>query len=51
MQTHGGVPVGEFLEEAMEAIKNDTLEAAIGQAKGLRAKREELFDNMNRHQH
>jgi uncharacterized oxidoreductase len=48
-QTHGGVPVGEFLAEAMEAIKNDTLEAAIGQSKVLHAKREEMFDNMNRH--
>ena len=46
--SHGGMPVGEFLTEAMEAIKNDTLEAAIGQAKGLRAKREELFGMMNK---
>jgi len=46
-QSHGGIPIQEFITEAMEAIKNDTLEAAIGQAKGLHAKREELFDNMN----
>ncbi|MGP8217538.1 MAG: SDR family oxidoreductase [Bacteroidia bacterium] len=46
-QTHGGLPVAEFLNEAMEAIKNDVLEAAIGQAKGLRAKREEMFSMMN----
>ena len=47
-ESHGGMPVSEFLAEAMEAIKNDTLEAAIGQAKGLRAKREELFSVMNK---
>jgi uncharacterized oxidoreductase len=46
-QTHGGMPVSEFLAEAMEAIKNDVLEAPIGQAKGLRAKREEMFSIMN----
>jgi len=47
-QSHGGMPVNEFLAEAMEAIKNDTLEAAVGQAKGLRAKGEELFSVMNK---
>jgi len=47
-QTHGGMPVSEFLTEAMEALKNDVLEAAIGESKGLRAKREEMFNIMNR---
>ncbi len=47
-ETHGGIHVDEFIKEAMEAIKNDLLEAPIGQAKGLRAKREELFEIMNR---
>lgn len=47
-QTHGGIPVAEFLTEAMEALKNDVLEAAIGQSKGLRAKREEMFSIMNK---
>jgi uncharacterized oxidoreductase len=47
-QTHGGMPVSEFIAEAMEAIKNDVLEAPIGQqTKGLRAKREEMFSLMN----
>ena len=46
-QTHGGIPVNEFLREAMEAIKNDIFEAPIGEAKGLRAKREELFNIIN----
>lgn len=47
-QTHGGMPVNEFLAEAIEALKNDELEAPIGHAKGLRAKREEMFNIMNR---
>lgn len=47
-QSHGGMPVNEFITEAMEAIKNDVLEAPIGQqAKGLRVKREEMFSIMN----
>ncbi|HSY75643.1 MAG TPA: SDR family NAD(P)-dependent oxidoreductase [Bacteroidia bacterium] len=47
-QTHGGIPVAEFLKEAMEGIENDTLETAVGQSKGLRAKREEMFSIMNK---
>ncbi len=47
-QSHGGITVAEFLKEAMEAISGDVYEAAIGQAKGLRAKREELFNMMNK---
>jgi uncharacterized oxidoreductase len=46
-QTHGGIPIQEFLTEAMDALKNDILEAPIGQSKGLRAKREDLFGTMN----
>ena len=46
-QTHGGMPLHEFLAEAMEAIKNDILEAPIGQSKGLREKREEMFHIIN----
>jgi len=46
-ESHGGMPVSEFIAEAMEAIKNDVLEAPIGQSKGLRAKREEMFNIMN----
>jgi uncharacterized oxidoreductase len=48
-QTHGGIPIGEFLSEAMEGLKNDVLEIAVGQSKGLRTKREELFKAMNLH--
>jgi hypothetical protein len=40
--------VNEFITEAMEAIGNDLLEVPIGQqTKGLRAKREEMFNIMN----
>jgi uncharacterized oxidoreductase len=46
-QSHGGVPVHEFIEGAMLAIKNDELEAAIGMSVGLREKREEVFEQLN----
>ncbi len=46
-QTHGGIPVSEFLKEAMEAIKNDTLEAKIGGAKHIHGNPEEAFKRMN----
>ena len=46
-QTHGGIPVAEFLAEAMEGLKTDEPEIAVGMARGLCAKREELFHNMN----
>jgi uncharacterized oxidoreductase len=47
-QSHGGMSVSEFIAEAMTALKNDVYEAAIGQSVGLRAKREEMFNMMNR---
>ena len=46
-QSHGGMPVNEFVEGAMEALKNDIYEAPVGQSVGLRAKREKLFEQMN----
>jgi uncharacterized oxidoreductase len=46
-QTHGGMPVSEFIVEAMEAIKNDLLEAPIAMAKNLQSKRETMFEAMN----
>ena len=46
-QSHGGLPANEFIEEAMEAIKNDIWEAPIAGAKNSREKREALFDFMN----
>jgi len=47
-QSHGGIPVIEFLEEAMQYIENDQYESAVGMAKGLRTKREEVFNMMNK---
>jgi uncharacterized oxidoreductase len=46
-QSHGGITVSEFIKDAMVAISGDIYEAAIGRAKGLQIKREELFDTMN----
>jgi uncharacterized oxidoreductase len=46
-QTHGGMPVDEFIAQAMDAIENDTLEAPVGPAVNLREKGEALFEVMN----
>lgn len=48
-QSHGGIPIAAFLAEAMEELGKGTLEIAVGQSNGLRAKREELFHAMNQH--
>lgn len=46
-QTHGGMPVNEFVVQAMQSIEKNELEAAISQAKNLREQGEALFDSMN----
>ena len=46
-QSHGGLPVTDFINEAMEAIKNDLFEAPIAGAKNSREKREALFSFLN----
>jgi len=46
--SHGGMPVAEFVEAMLKALEADLPEAAIGQAEGMRSKREALFDAMNR---
>ena len=46
-ESHGGIPVSEFIEEAMQALENDILEAPIAGAKRLHEKREGLFNLMN----
>lgn len=46
-QSHGGMPVEEFVAAALEGLRNDEYETAVGQAIGLKAKREALFDAMN----
>lgn len=47
-QSHGGMPVDEFIVGAIDALQNDVYEAAIGQAGQLREKREDLFEVMNK---
>ena len=46
-QTHGGMPVEEFLKEAMAALAADRYEAMIGGAVGLREKNEAMFSILN----
>lgn len=46
-QSHGGIPIADFITGAMEAFRNDVLEAAVAGADGLRTKREALFDVIN----
>jgi uncharacterized oxidoreductase len=46
-QSHGGIPVSEFIEGAITALKNDEYEAAVGMSTGLRARREEMFEQLN----
>ncbi|HEV7620331.1 MAG TPA: SDR family NAD(P)-dependent oxidoreductase, partial [Flavisolibacter sp.] len=46
-QSHGGMPVDEFMKEALAAIKNDVLEAPIAFSKELHEKREAIFEQMN----
>lgn len=47
-QTHGGMPVKEFIDQAMSAIENDKFEEAVSEAKNLREKGESLFSLINR---
>ena len=42
-----GIPVQTFIDEAMDAIKNNKFEHAVGMAENMRTKREELFPVMN----
>jgi uncharacterized oxidoreductase len=46
-QTHGGIPVNEFIKESIQAIENDLFEAPIDGAKNLYEKRESIFPFMN----
>lgn len=47
-QSHGGMPVEDLITEAMQALRDDVLEAPIAMAKNLHQKREALFPMMNR---
>jgi len=46
-QSHGGIPVQEFLDEAILAIEQDIFDAPIGQAKNIKAKGDDFFNFMN----
>ena len=46
-QSHGGIPVIEFVEESMRALESNLSEAAIAGAKGLREKGDSFFHIMN----
>ena len=46
-QSHGGMPVAEFITAAMKGLEDDILELAVGQSIGLRQNREVLFEQMN----
>lgn len=46
-ESHGGMPVAEFIAEAMEAIKNDTFDAQVGSSKNLKIKGDAMFEEMN----
>lgn len=46
-QADRGMTAGAFAVLALDAVRNDVYEAAIGSAEGLRAKREGLFNVLN----
>lgn len=46
--SHGGMPVAEFVASMLEGLESDQLELAVGEAEGMRARREALFPVINR---
>ncbi len=46
-QSHGGMPIKKFIEDSMNLIERDELEAVVGHAVNLREKGEELFEQLN----
>jgi uncharacterized oxidoreductase len=48
-QTHGGMPVNEFIDEAIKALENNILQIAIGQATSMMDQRDALFERLNSH--
>jgi uncharacterized oxidoreductase len=46
-QTHGGMPVNDFINEALEALENDVLQAAVGPAANMMNQRDALFERLN----
>ena len=45
--SHGGMPVAAFVQEMLGALEANAFETAVGQAAGMREKREALFDALN----
>lgn len=48
-QTHGGMPVNEFIDDAIKALENNILQTAIGQAASMMDQRDALFERLNSH--
>ena len=46
-QTHGGMPLGEFIDGVFQGLEAGKAEIAVGMAVGLREKGEEMFEGMN----
>jgi uncharacterized oxidoreductase len=47
-QSHGGIPVSEFLAEAIAGLESDNYETRVGGAKRMAAAPEEMFAILNR---
>jgi len=46
--SHGGMPVVDFVAAMLAALEQDQVEFAVGEAEGMRARREALFPVINR---
>jgi uncharacterized oxidoreductase len=46
-QSHGGMPIQDFITEAIEALQNDVFEAPIAMARKLHQYNERVFQEMN----
>lgn len=47
-QSHGGIPVEEFMREAMAGLARDQYEILVGGAKRMKAAPDEMFAAMNK---
>lgn len=46
-QSHGGMPVDEFIDGAIKALENDEFQVGIGPAAHMMEKRDEFFEELN----
>jgi len=46
-KSHGGIPVQEFIREAMEGLRKDEPEITVGMSKSIRENQEAAFARMN----